>query len=85
MAEVQFLGVVEHPNLVKLVGYCAMDGERGIQLLLIYEYMENKSLDDHLFNKAYPALPWETRLQIVLGAAQGLAYLHDGLEVQVLL
>ncbi|KAB1225109.1 hypothetical protein CJ030_MR1G017986 [Morella rubra] len=84
VAEVQFLGVVEHPNLVKLVGYCAMDGERGIQRLLIYEYMENKSLDDHIFNKAYPALPWETRLQIVLGAAQGLAYLHDGLEVQVI-
>lgn len=80
----QFLGVVEHPNLVKLIGYCAVDGERGIQRLLVYEYMTNKSLEDHLFNKAYPALPWDCRLQIALGAAQGLAYLHEELEIQVL-
>ena len=85
MAEVQFLGVVEHPNLVKLIGYCAVDEERGIQRLLVYEYMPNKSLENHLFNRAYPTLPWKTRLQILLGAAQGLAYLHEGLEVQVVL
>ncbi|KAF5952742.1 hypothetical protein HYC85_010686 [Camellia sinensis] len=84
MAEVQFLGVVEHPNLVKLIGYCAGDGERGIQRLLVYEFMPNKSLEDHLFNRAFPALTWETRLQIMLGAAQGLAYLHEELEVQVI-
>ena len=74
---------MEHPNLVKLIGYCAVDGERGIQRLLVYEYMPNRSLEDHLFNKALPALAWRTRLQIVLGAAQGLAYLHEGLEIQV--
>lgn len=79
----QFLGIVEHPNLVKLIGYCGVDGSRGIQRLLVYEYMPNRSLEDHLFNKALPALAWKTRLQIVLGAAQGLAYLHEGLEVQV--
>ncbi|KAK9749125.1 hypothetical protein RND81_02G104100 [Saponaria officinalis] len=84
LAEVQFLGVVEHPNLVKLIGYCAVDGERGIQRLLVYEYMPNQSLEDHLFNKAYPTLPWETRMQIILGAARGLAYLHEELEVQVI-
>uniref|UniRef100_A0A2N9GIT8 non-specific serine/threonine protein kinase n=1 Tax=Fagus sylvatica TaxID=28930 RepID=A0A2N9GIT8_FAGSY len=84
VAEVQFLGVVEHPNLVKLIGYCAVDGERGIQRLLVYEYMPNKSLEHQLFNRAYPSLPWKTRLQIILGAAQGLAYLHEGLEVQVI-
>ncbi|XP_051145389.1 probable serine/threonine-protein kinase PBL19 [Andrographis paniculata] len=84
VAEVQFLGVVEHPNLVKLIGYCAVDAERGIQRLLVYEYMTNKSLDDHLFNKSYPALSWDRRLQIALGAAQGLAYLHEELEVQVI-
>ncbi|TYH42773.1 hypothetical protein ES332_D11G085000v1 [Gossypium tomentosum] len=83
VAEVQFLGVVEHPNLVKLIGYCAVDGERGIQRLLVYEFMQNKSLEDHLFRRAFSPLPWKTRLQIILGAAQGLAYLHEGLEVQV--
>lgn len=85
MAEVQFLGVVEHSNLVKLIGYCAVDGERGIQRLLVYEFMPNKSLEDHLFSKAYATLSWPRRLQIVLGAAQGLAYLHEELEVQVCL
>nr|KJB40949.1 hypothetical protein B456_007G084600 [Gossypium raimondii] len=81
VAEVQFLGVVEHPNLVKLIGYCAVDGERGIQCLLVYEFMQNKSLEDHLFRRAFSPLPWKTRLQIILGAAQGLAYLHEGLEI----
>ncbi|OIW17628.1 hypothetical protein TanjilG_28978 [Lupinus angustifolius] len=84
LAEVQFLGVVEHPNLVKLIGYCASDDERGIQRLLVYEYMPNKSLESHLFEKAYDPLPWKTRLEIALGAAQGLAYLHEELEVQVI-
>ncbi|XP_009795376.1 putative serine/threonine-protein kinase PBL19 [Nicotiana tabacum] len=84
VAEVQFLGVLEHPNLVKLLGYCATDGERGIQRLLVYEYMQNRSLEDHLFNRAVPVIPWKTRLKIILGAAQGMAYLHEGLEVQVI-
>ncbi|KAI7746030.1 hypothetical protein M8C21_017240 [Ambrosia artemisiifolia] len=84
VAEVQFLGVVDHPNLVKLIGYCAIDGERGIQRLLVYEYMPNKSLEDHLFRNSHDALPWQRRLQIMLGAAQGLAYLHEELEAQVM-
>ncbi|KAI4353114.1 hypothetical protein L6164_002086 [Bauhinia variegata] len=84
VAEVQFLGVVEHPNLVKLIGYCAVDGERGIQRLLVYEYMPNKSLEYHLFHRAFDPLPWKTRLEIALGAAEGLAYLHEELEIQVI-
>lgn len=46
ITEVNFLGVVKHPNLVKLVGYCAEDDERGMQRLLVYELMRNKSLAD---------------------------------------
>lgn len=84
LAEVQFLGVVNHPNIVKLLGYCAQDGERGIQRLLVYEFMPNKSIEDHLFNRGLVTLPWERRLEIMLGAAQGLDYLHQGLEVQVI-
>lgn len=84
IAEVQFLGIVEHTNLVKLIGYCSEDSERGRQHLLVYEFMPNKSLEDHLFNKAHAALSWQTRLSILLGAGQGLAYLHEGLEVQVI-
>ncbi|XP_062193469.1 probable serine/threonine-protein kinase PBL19 [Phragmites australis] len=84
LAEVQFLGVLEHPNLVKLLGYCAVDTERGAQRLLVYEYMPNKSLEDHLFSRVNPPLSWNRRLQIILGAAEGLAYLHEGVEVQVI-
>ncbi|KAE8055521.1 hypothetical protein FH972_012355 [Carpinus fangiana] len=84
LAEVQFLGVVSHPNLVKLLGYCSIDGERGMQRLLVYEFMPNKSLEDHLFNRALSSLPWKTRLEVLHGSAQGLAYLHGELEVQVI-
>ncbi|KAL6601686.1 hypothetical protein ACP70R_044906 [Stipagrostis hirtigluma subsp. patula] len=84
LAEVQFLGVLEHPNLVKLLGYCAVDTERGAQRLLVYEYMPNKSLEDHLFSRVNPPLSWNRRLQIILGAAEGLAYLHEGVELQVI-
>ena len=83
LAEVQFLGVLEHPNLVKLLGYCAVDGEREAQRLLVYEFMPNKSLEDHLFSRVHAPLSWNRRLQIILGAAEGLAYLHEGLELQV--
>uniref|UniRef100_A0ACD5YLZ6 Uncharacterized protein n=1 Tax=Avena sativa TaxID=4498 RepID=A0ACD5YLZ6_AVESA len=84
LAEVHFLGVVEHPNLVRLIGYCAARSERGPQRLLVYEFITNKTLDDHLFNRAYPILPWDVRLEIAFGAAEGLLYLHEGLEVQVI-
>jgi len=83
LAEVQFLGVVDHPKLVKLLGYCYADGERGMQRLLVYEYMPNKSLEAHLFGRALPPIPWITRLKILLSAAEGLTYLHEGLEIQV--
>eukprot|EP01018_Ginkgo_biloba_P007524 Gb_26720 [translate_table: standard] len=84
VTEVHFLGLVEHPNLVKLVGYCAEDDERGIQRLLVYEFMPNKSLEDHLFSRALPVLPWSVRLQIALGAAHGLTNLHEEMDVQII-
>ncbi|KAL6499205.1 putative serine/threonine-protein kinase pbl19 [Orobanche hederae] len=84
VAEVQFLGVLDHPNLVKLLGYCAVDGERGTQRILVYEYMQNKRLEDRLFNRAVPVIPWIRRLNIILGTVQGMAHLHEGLEVQVI-
>lgn len=80
LAEVHFLGLVEHPNLVKLVGYCAEDDERGIQRLLVYEFMPNRSLEEHLFWKGLPVLPWNERMDIALGAACGLAYLHEEID-----
>ncbi|KAF8687031.1 hypothetical protein HU200_043312 [Digitaria exilis] len=80
LAEVQFLGVLEHPNLVKLIGYCAVDSDTDKQRLLVYEFMPNKTLDDHLFNRVHPPLSWRLRLQIMIGAARGLDYLHEGVR-----
>ncbi|KAH0887078.1 hypothetical protein HID58_063174 [Brassica napus] len=85
VTEVNVLGVAEHPNLVKLIGYCAEDDERGIQRLLVYEYVPNRSVQDHLSNRfVLTPLPWSTRMKIAQDTARGLAYLHHGLEFQII-
>ncbi|MBA0841543.1 hypothetical protein Goarm_004030 [Gossypium armourianum] len=84
VTEVNVLGVVEHQNLVKLVGYCAEDDERGIQRLLIYEYMPNRSVQDHLSSRFQATLPWATRIKIAQDAARGLTYLHEGMDFQII-
>ncbi|KAK4430363.1 putative serine/threonine-protein kinase PIX13 [Sesamum alatum] len=73
-SEVNFLGRLSHPNLVRLLGYCWEDKE----LLLIYEFMQKGSLENHLFrrNAAIEPLSWDLRLKIAIGAARGLAFLH---------
>ncbi|XP_043699460.1 serine/threonine-protein kinase PCRK1-like [Telopea speciosissima] len=84
ITEVNYLGVVKHPNLVRLVGYCAEDDERGIQRLLVYELMRNKSLEDHLLIRMPSPLSWEMRLTIALDAARGLLYLHEEMDFQLI-
>ncbi|KAI4300298.1 hypothetical protein L6164_033690 [Bauhinia variegata] len=84
VTEVNVLGIVEHPNLVKLVGYCADDDERGIQRLLIYEYMPNMSVEHHLSHRAETPLPWSRRLKVAQDAARGLTYLHEEMEFQII-
>ncbi|KAK8541019.1 hypothetical protein V6N13_026484 [Hibiscus sabdariffa] len=84
VTEVNLLGVVEHPNLVKLVGYCAEDDERGIQRLLIYEYMPNGSVENLLSEQSETTLSWAMRLKIAQDAARGLAYLHEGMNFQII-
>ncbi|XP_041996976.1 probable serine/threonine-protein kinase PIX13 [Salvia splendens] len=73
-SEVNFLGKLSHRNLVKLLGYCWDEKE----LLLVYEFMQKGSLENHLFGRgaAVQPLPWDTRLKILIGAARGLAFLH---------
>ncbi|XP_010935290.1 probable serine/threonine-protein kinase PIX13 [Elaeis guineensis] len=73
-SEVNFLGRLSHPNLVKLLGYCWEDKE----LLLVYEFLIKGSLENHLFRRgaAYEPLSWSLRLKIAIGAARGLAFLH---------
>ncbi|KAF5208406.1 Receptor-like cytoplasmic kinase [Thalictrum thalictroides] len=80
-AEVNFLGRLSHPNLVRLLGYCWEDTE----LLLVYEFMQKGSLENHLFRRGSAVQPisWNLRLKIVLGAARGLAFLHSS-EKQII-
>ncbi|GAB2272051.1 Probable serine/threonine-protein kinase pbl8 [Dionaea muscipula] len=73
LTEVNFLGRLRHPNLVKLIGYCCEDDHR----LLVYEFMFRGSLENHLFRKTTAPLSWSTRMMIALGAAKGLAFLHN--------
>ncbi|KAK3139572.1 hypothetical protein QOZ80_5AG0385400 [Eleusine coracana subsp. coracana] len=72
-AEVSSIGIIQHINLVKLIGFCC----EGARRLLVYEYMPNGSLDVHLFQSQTAVLKWSTRYQIALGVARGLAYLHE--------
>ncbi|KAE8700188.1 UDP-sugar transporter sqv-7-like [Hibiscus syriacus] len=74
VVEVDFLGQLHHPNLVKLIGYC-IEGNRR---LLVYEFTRG-SLENHLFRRTIP-LPWSNRIKTTLGAAKGLAFLHGGPE-----
>ncbi|KMZ73222.1 Kinase-like protein [Zostera marina] len=71
--EVMVLGQLRHPHLVKLVGYCYEDEHR----LLIYEFMNRGSLENHLFRNYLGTLPWKIRMEIALGAAKGLRFLHE--------
>ncbi|KAJ0470091.1 putative protein kinase RLK-Pelle-RLCK-VIIa-2 family [Helianthus annuus] len=84
VTEVNVLGIVEHPNLVKLVGYCAEDHGKEIERLLVYEYMPNKSVEYYLSSKSPKTLSWSMRLKVAQDAARGLAYLHEGLDFQII-
>nr|XP_040257142.1 G-type lectin S-receptor-like serine/threonine-protein kinase At2g19130 [Aegilops tauschii subsp. strangulata] len=77
-AEVRSIGIIQHINLVKLIGFCT----EGDSRLLVYELMQNRSLDCHIFesNHTEMELTWSIRYQIALGVAKGLAYLHDSCQ-----
>ncbi|XP_022724152.1 LOW QUALITY PROTEIN: putative leucine-rich repeat receptor-like protein kinase At2g19210 [Durio zibethinus] len=73
-AEVKLLMRVHHGNLTDLVGYC----NEGSHMGLIYEYMANGNLKQHLSYRNAYTMSWEERLRIATDAAQGLEYLHYG-------
>lgn len=85
-AELMAVAHLRHRNLVKLRGWCIHEEE----LLLVYEYMPNRSLDRVLFRRpesvdaAAPPLSWNRRRKIVHGLAAALNYLHQQLETQII-
>ncbi|KAK3142957.1 hypothetical protein QOZ80_4BG0355060 [Eleusine coracana subsp. coracana] len=77
IAEIVSIGHVQHRNLVHLLGYCRRKGE----LLLVYDYMPNGSVDKYLYGKeGKTTLDWTQRFQIIKGVASGLLYLHEECE-----
>ncbi|KAL7240326.1 hypothetical protein ACSBR2_006056 [Camellia fascicularis] len=80
--EVSTIGRIHHVNVVQLLGFCSEGSYRG----LVYEYMPNGSLDKHIFSKEGKAqsFTWEKLLEIALGTARGIEYLHCGCDVCIL-
>ncbi|CAN4096395.1 unnamed protein product [Withania somnifera] len=78
--EILLIAKPQHTNLVRLLGYCTQREER----ILVYEYMQNKSLDFFLFGNKKELLNWDTRFRIIEGIAQGLLYLHKYSRLKVI-
>ncbi|XP_042494168.1 probable receptor-like protein kinase At2g42960 [Macadamia integrifolia] len=79
--EVEAIGHVRHKNLVRLLGYCV----EGVHRMLVYEYVNNGNLEQWLHGamRQRGSLSWEARMNIILGTAKALAYLHEAIEPKV--
>lgn len=76
MNEIKLLSSVSHQNLVRLLGCCIEEGEQ----ILVYEYMPNGTLSQHLQRERGQGLPWTMRLTIASETANAIAYLHSAIH-----
>ncbi|KAL8052773.1 hypothetical protein ABFX02_05G027000 [Erythranthe guttata] len=79
-SEVEIISRIHHRHLVSLVGYCIHEKRR----LLVYTYVPNNNLHFHLHGEGRPALDWATRVKIAIGAARGIAYLHEDCHPRII-
>ncbi|XP_058763054.1 L-type lectin-domain containing receptor kinase S.1-like [Vicia villosa] len=80
MAEISSMGRLQHKNLVQMRGWCRM----GNELMLVYDYMPNGSLNKWIFNKPVQILGWDQRRRILVDVAEGINYLHHGWDQVVI-